>query len=457
MIPAVPQKLLLAGFGAANQAAARSLLARGHDLIVFDDRSDAGVPGEGAGRSADSAAATLGLELEASPDAARLDTLVRSVGAVVPTPGLPHDHPVLAAAAAHGVATMSEFDLAAAWDSRPVAAITGTSGKTTVTETAAAALTASGVAAAAAGNNELPLVSAIDRGDTEVFVVEASSFRLGHSRSFEPGTACWLNFGPDHLDVHGSLAAYEAAKASLWRRLPASGTAVANLDDPTVMSHLRADRASWTFSTGSAGAAWRLEDDMLTGPHGELVAVEELPRALPHDIANALAAAACAVAAGASIDGARRALRDCRPGAHRLQRIAVVGDVLYIDDSKATTPHATVAALRSFERVVLIAGGRNKGLDLSALRAAVATVRSVVTLGEAADELAAVFAGVRAVQEAPDMDSAVALAAAAAEPGDTVMLSPACASFDRYRGYAERGEDFSRAVAEHARSRISAA
>lgn len=436
----VPPSLLLAGFGAANQAVARALVERDHDLIVFDDHHDPAVV---------AAAATLGLELEIAPDPDRLDELVRSVGAVIPTPGLPEHHPVLAAATARGVPAASEFDLAGAWDSRPVAAVTGTSGKTTVTEMAVAALRSSGVAAVAAGNNDLPLVSAIERSDAEVFVVEASSFRLSHSRHFEADAACWLNFAPDHLDVHRDLASYEAAKARLWQWLPPGATAVANRRDPTVMSHLRDDRAAWTFSD-EGRADWYRDGNVLTGPDGPIVEVGELRRAMPHDIANALAAAATAAVVGATAEGTGDALRSCRPGDHRVQRIATIDGVAYFDDSKATTPHATVAALRSFEEAVLIAGGRNKGLDLQGLRDAIDRVSCVVAFGEAAGEVAEVFATERPVLMAGDMAEAVDLAAAAAEPGTAVLLSPACASFDRYSGYAARGEDFIRIVRDRA-------
>ena len=437
----VPPSLLLAGFGATNQAVARALMARDHDLTVFDDRHDPAVV---------TAAATLGVELETAPGPGRLDQLVRSAGAIIPTPGLPEHHPVLAAAAAHGVPTASELDLAGAWDSRPIAAVTGTSGKTTVTETVVAALRSSGVAAVAAGNNDLPLVSAIERGDVEVFVVEASSFRLSHSRSFEADAACWLNFAPDHLDVHRDLASYEAAKARLWQWLPPGATAVANRRDATVMSHLRDDRDAWTFSD-EGRADWCRDGNVLTGPDGPLVEVQELRRAMPHDIANALAAAATAAVVGATAGGIGDALRDFRPGAHRVQWVATIGGVTYFDDSKATTPHATVAALRSFEQAVLIAGGRNKGLDLQRLRDAIDRVSCVVALGEAAGEVADVFAADRPVLMAGDMAEAVDLAATAADPGTAVLLSPACASFDCYSGYAARGEDFIRVVRDRAR------
>ena len=436
----VPPSLLLAGFGEANRAVARALTARGHTVSAFDDSPDS---------AAAAAAETLGLNLETAPGARRLDELVRDADALIPTPGLPEHHQVLASARDRGVPTLSELDLAGAWDPRRIAAVTGTSGKTTVTDTVVAALRSSGLPAVAAGNNDLPLVTAIERTDVEVFVVEASSFRLAHSQRFAPDAACWLNFAPDHLDVHRDLASYEAAKARLWQGIPPGATAVANRRDRTVMSHLRDDRTAWTFAD-EGPADWCRDGDMLTGPDGPLVTVGELRRAMPHDIANALAAAATAAAAGATPEGLIEALRSYEPGAHRVQRLATINGVAYYDDSKATTPHATVAALRGFDTAVLIAGGRNKGLDLGKLLDAADHVSCVVVFGEASGEVAEVFAADRPVLTAGDMREAVDLAAAAAEPGTAVLLSPACASFDCYSGYAARGDDFARAVAEHA-------
>ena len=434
----VPASILLAGFGATNRAVARALVSRGHAVAAFDDGPDATATAE---------ADALGLELDIAPSNRRLDQLVRSADAMIPTPGLPEHHRALAAALARGVPTASEFDLARAWDSRPIAAVTGTSGKTTVTEMAVAALRFSGVPSVAAGNNDLPLVTAIERADVEVFVVEASSFRLAHSRCFEPQAACWLNFAPDHLDVHRDLASYEAAKARLWQCLPPGATAVANRLDPTVMAHLPDGRDTWTFAQ-EGSADWHRHTEVLTGPLGPVVGVRELRRTMPHDIANALAAAATSAAVGATVEGLGQALRSFEPGAHRVQMVASIGGVAYYDDSKATTPHATVAALRGFEAAVLIAGGRNKGLDLSKLLDAVDRVSCVVAFGEAAGEVAEVFAAERPVLVAGDMGEAVELAASAAAPGSAVLLSPACASFDRYSGYAARGEDFARLVRE---------
>ena len=436
----VPESLLLAGFGAANRAVAKALVARGHRVAAFDDR-----------RHDDAAAAArrLGVELEFAPTRPRLAELVRSADAVIPTPGLPESHDVLAAARSGGVPTAGEFDLAAAWDSRTIAAVTGTSGKTTTTEMVVAALGASGVAALAAGNNDTPLVTAIERSDVEVFVVEASSFRLAHSRCFAPQAACWLNFAPDHLDVHRSLESYEDAKSRIWRRLPEGATAVANRQDRTVMRHLRPDRAAWTFASRGP-ADWRLSDGVLVGPDGPVIGAAEMRRAMPHDVANALAAAATAAAVGATPEGIREALSEFEPGAHRLEWVGTIDGVDYYDDSKATTPHATVAALNSFESAVLIAGGQNKGLDLGELLDGADRVRAVVAIGEAADEVSEAFEGRRPVRKAADMREAVRVAASLAEPGTAVLLSPGCASFDAYRGYAERGDHFARTVARAA-------
>jgi UDP-N-acetylmuramoylalanine--D-glutamate ligase len=183
------------------------------------------------------------------------------------------------------------------------------------------------------------------------------------------------------------------------------------------------------------------------GPDGAVLArVDELPRSLPHDRANALAAAAAAVAAGAAADGCRRALGEFRGLPHRVELVGEAKGVRFYDDSKATTPGAVLAALDGFGSAVLIAGGRNKGLDLSVLRGAAGRLRGVVAIGEAAAEVVASFAGACPVVEATSMAEAVGLAAAMARPGDAVVLSPACASFDWYPSYGARGDDFARCV-----------
>jgi UDP-N-acetylmuramoylalanine--D-glutamate ligase len=283
-------------------------------------------------------------------------------------------------------------------------------------------------------------VAAITDDQIDVFVVEASSFRLGHTQEFVPAVATWLNFGPDHQDVHASVAAYEAAKARVWADLGPNEVAVANLDDPVVMRNVRTDVPTLTF--GLERGDYRVEGGWLTGPTGRLLAVGDLSRSLPHDLSNALAAAATTEQGGGDLDAMVEVLRTFSHLAHRVQPVAEIDGVAYVDDSKATTPHATMAAVAGFTSVVLIAGGRNKGLDLAVLAEAAPRLRAVVAIGDAADDVLHAFDGVVAAWAADSMAAAVRTAHRLAAPGDVVLLSPACASFDWYRSYAERGDDF---------------
>ena len=429
------------GLGVTGQAVLRSLRAHGEGAVAVDDH-----PTDGGRRLA----ASLEVELVEAPSPEDLAALVRRVDVVVPSPGVPDHHAVFAAAAAMGVPVRSEFDLAAAWDDRPVLAITGTNGKTTVTELTRAMLEASGRSAVAVGNTEVPLVAALDDPTTDVFVVEASSFRLLHSESFAPRVGTWLNVAPDHLDNHADLDSYIAAKARLWAHQSPADVAIGNADDAVVAAHLEGAAARHVTFGLDRRADHHLECDRLVLADGsELARTDELPRAFPHDIANALAAAATALHGGATASGARDALLAFRGLPHRVSLVGEAGGVQWYDDSKATAPHATRAALRAFPSVVLIAGGRNKGLDLHELADERDHVRAVVAIGEAGPEVAAAFDGVRPVRVASSMDDAVDEAAALAAPGDVVLLSPACASFDWYRSYAERGDDFARAVRAH--------
>jgi UDP-N-acetylmuramoylalanine--D-glutamate ligase len=436
---------LVLGLGVTGQAVLRALVAHGEEAVVVDDR-----PTDQGRALADQ----LGVRFVEAPDEAALRALVASVGSVVPSPGVPDHHPVFEAARAASVPVRSELDLATQWDDRPVVAITGTDGKTTVTELARAMFEAGGKHAVAVGNTEVPFVAAIDDPTIDVFVVEASSFRLAHSERFAPDVGTWLNLAPDHLDPdgvgsHATLEGYVAAKARIWKEQAPDQVAIGNADDPVVTAELaRAPARRITFGLG-AGADNHVDGDRLVLDSGdELARVDELHRAFPHDVANALAAAATVVHGGGSLTGAREGLLAFRGLPHRVSLVGEAGGVGWYDDSKATAPHASIAALRAFDSVVLIAGGRNKGLDLSELAAEAARIRAVVAIGEAAAEVVAAFDGVRPVQTAGSMAEAVAIAASLARPGDAVLLSPACASFDWYGSYAERGDDFTRAVDE---------
>jgi UDP-N-acetylmuramoylalanine--D-glutamate ligase len=425
---------LVLGLGAAGESAARALLARGWDVAIADD-----APNDGTRERA----ARLGLPLgEPTLD----------VDVVVPGPSVPITHPVVADALARGLHVWSEFELAAQWTETPMVAITGTDGKTTVTTLVEQMLTASGLRTVAAGNMDPPLVDVLDL-DLDVIVVEASSFRLEFTDSFRPDVGLWLNLAPDHLDVHPSMEHYANAKAKIWAHQRSGDLAVANAEDEAVMEYAR--RAPSRVETfGLTTGDWRVEGDELVMADGDvLVRRDELFRSLPHDCTNALAAAATALGAGATVDGTRAALRAFRGLPHRVSLVGDHGGVQYYDDSKATGPNAAMAAIRAFDSVVLIAGGRSKVDDLGALATDIDRIRAVVAIGEAAPLVERAFAGKRPVETATSMDDAVARATAVAEDGDVVLLSPGCASWDMYDGYAARGDDFARAVHELVGSR----
>jgi UDP-N-acetylmuramoylalanine--D-glutamate ligase len=430
-------RVLVYGLGVSGAAVARHLLAEGREVIVADDAS---------GERPRSVASELGVELVTAPDPDALGQLAAGVDEVVVSPGLPARHAVFALAA--DVILVGEVELAWRRARAPMVAVTGTNGKTTVTTLVTAMLEASGLRAVAAGNIGLPLVDAV-AGDADVVVAEVSSFQLALTHTFRPRVAAWINFSEDHLDWHGTLGAYRAAKARVWANSGPGDVAVANVEDPVVMaaSSVPAAHGATVVTFGLTGGDYRLVSGRLVGPEGlELATVGEIPRSRPHDLADGLCAAAAAIAAGAAAAGCRLALGAFRGLPHRVELVGEAGGVRFYDDSKATTPGAALAALDGFDSAVLIAGGRNKGLDLSVLRVAAPRLRGVVAVGEAATEVTAAFAGACAVVQAASMREAVGAAAGMARPGDAVVLSPACASFDWYSSYAARGEDFARCV-----------
>jgi UDP-N-acetylmuramoylalanine--D-glutamate ligase len=441
--------LLVVGFGVTGRALARAALAAGSTVVVADDRRT-----EGAG----GAAADLGVELVVAPDRARLEQMVRNADLVVPSPGVPVGHPVYELAARHGCELVSEIELAARVleqrvPPRPrLVAITGTNGKTTVTIQVRDALVESGLSALAAGNIGVPLIEAVSADSVpDVVVAEVSSFQLQYTSRFHPDVSGWLNLAADHLDWHPTHAHYRAAKARIWANQGPGDTAVVNADDAEVVAEaaVRPPGSRLVTFSSKGEADWTERAGELVGPDGRsLMPVDELARSLPHDRANALATAALATAAGATPDGIRTALQRALPGPHRVQLVGRVDGISWYDDSKATTPASVVAATAGFASVVLIAGGRNKGLDLGALAATVPPVHAVVAIGEAAVEVVDAFAGRVEVTEADSMADAVTAARRVARAGDAVVLSPGCASYDWYRSYGERGDHYTSLVRE---------
>lgn len=418
-------RVLVLGTGRTGAAATRSLRGEGAAVDVHVD-ADGRPPSPGA-----AAALVVGHDL------------------VVPSPGVPVHHPVIAAALAAGVPVRSEIDLAAERARVPYAAVTGTNGKTTVTTLIAAMLNAGGTATEAAGNIGTPFLDAVATG-AAAFAVEVSSFQLRFTTTrFRPRVAVWTNVAPDHLDWHGTFGAYTDAKAKIFEHQQRDDTFVYNADDPVVAKRAeRALAALVPFSLrADASGAWRPDGAHLVDPDGAPVVAEpSLGTRAPHEIANFLAAAAAARALGVPDDAIARAASATPRLPHRMAPVGKANGVEWVDDSKATNPHATVAAVRAFEHVVLIAGGRNKGLDLGSLGVVADRTRAVVAIGESAGEVETAFADAVPVARASSMREAVTAAAAWARPGDVVLLSPACASFDWYHDYAERGDDFAREV-----------
>lgn len=462
-------KFLLAGFGLSNQSVAKALLNLQADVCLFDDN---------ASEQNLKAAGNLGQEVFSGQD--RLSDLLDWCDYVVPTPGLPDSHKLYQLLESSGssaeVVLLSELDIFAAHNEKPYVAITGTNGKTTVSYLVESMLKQSGIAAAAVGNADpigVPVCDALEDSETEMFVVEASSFQLRHAKAFAPSVATWLNFAPDHLDIHASLAAYEASKAKIWQNLGTDATAVLNLDDPNVVKHLPADAESVAVSTaehsfeacftlsgrtspaGALLASESIADPKSAGAGAVLTAfgkpfleVSQMPRNQPHDIFNALAAAATATAAGASLEASAIVLQRFAGLPHRLDLIATHEGICWYDDSKSTTPHSVVSALQGIQSAVLIAGGRTKGLDLTPMALMAHKLRAVVALGEASTELQKVFADAVTVIPVDSMSSAVQKAHEVARHGDVVLLSPGCSSLDMYRSYKERGADFIEKVSD---------
>lgn len=445
--------VLVVGLAVTGRAVADAFIRRGIPVVAADDNPSP---------AALVAAADRGIALHVAPTEDELQALIEAVDIVVPSPGVPRHHAVYRISDELAVPIVSELDLAARWDDRPQIAITGTNGKTTVTTLVTSMLKRDGTPAVAAGNVDVPLVEAIDRSDeprAEWFVVEASSFRLERVTEFSPHVGAWLNLAPDHLDWHDDLDEYAAAKARIWLNHRHDDVKVVPFGDPTIGEFAsRAGGRTTTFGLDD-GDVFVADGQLVTrlaidaglvdapGPH-PIVRVSALPRRLPHDLLNACAAAACALSVGVSVDAVRAELIAFEGLAHRMARIGEIAGVPYFNDSKATTPEATVAAVQGFERAVLIAGGRNKGLDLSSLASVSDRLSGVVAIGEAADDIERAFSGSVQVRRAGSMQEAVAVATelAAHTDADAVVLSPACASYDWYLNYAERGDDFARIV-----------
>jgi UDP-N-acetylmuramoylalanine--D-glutamate ligase len=440
----LPRRALVIGFQRTGQALARTLVARGTAVRVVDVRD----------------AAALGVEperwrgVEFRLGDAGAPPLLDGVELVVPSPGVPRAHPLLSAARERGIPIASEIELAARLGRARLVAITGTNGKSTTTSVVGRALELAGVRTFTGGNLGRPLIEALDT-DAEVWVAEVSSFQLEWVEQFRPGIGCLLNLTPDHLDRHVDFAEYRAAKARLFAAQRPADVAVVNRDDPETAA-IGARLMARCLSFGDAPVpegAFATAEGIVVRLDGveERVRLDRTRLAGRHNVENVMAAALVARLAGAPLAAVQEAVDTLAPLPHRLAFVAERAGVRWYDDSKATNVGAAVKSLVSFPGpVVLLAGGVDKGGDYAPLAAAARDkARLVLVFGQARERIAAALAplGV-AVRRVDDLKAAVETAAAVAHPGDTVLLAPACSSFDMFTDYAARGRAFARAVEE---------
>ena len=439
-------RVLVIGLGATGDAAVAWARAADHEVVVIEDRPDGAAYRERARR-----ALAGGADVLEAPDSGTVVARAAEADLVIPSPGVRPDHPAIVAAVAQGVAVRSEVDVAVealrARRSPPcLVAVTGTNGKTTVTTMIAAMCAAAGLRSVAVGNIGRPIIDAIG-DEVDVVVAEVSTFQLEFTtESFVPHVAVLLNVAQDHVDWHGNADAYAAAKARVFAYQGPGDVLVVNADDSVAWGLARSARAHVVpYKRGEPlPGGYGVRDDMLVGPSGVLA---PCPVSLAaHDVDNALAAGAASLHAGANVAAVARALATWVGLPHRVQLVADVGGVEFVDDSKATNGHAAASALAGFDHVVLIAGGRDRSRDLDLLRQFAPKLRAVVAIGEATETVESVFRGVVPVDRASTMHAAVRTAASRARTGDTVLLSPGCASLDWYEDYAARGDDFAREV-----------
>ena len=431
-------RALVLGLGRTGLSAARYLHRKGLRLRVADTRAEP--PGiEALRRELD------GTEVHTGPFD---DALLDGVSQVVISPGLSLREPIAVEAARRGLPVVGDIELFARETGAPIAAITGTNGKSTVTALLAELATAGGQAAVAGGNLGEPALDLLERATPALYVLELSSFQLETTHSLRTVTAAVLNVTSDHMDRYDSLAGYAAAKAHIF---DGCETAVINADDPLVRDMPRPGQRVLSFSLEDAGADYSLDggaQPWLACRGEPLLPVSAMRLTGRHNVANALAALAMSEALGLPRAPVLDALAAFGGLAHRAQWVADVAGVHFVNDSKGTNVGATVAAVSGTAGpIVLIAGGDGKGQDFSALHAAFrGKVRHAVLIGRDAPRIAAALEGACSTEIAADMASAVRAARAAAQPGDTVLLSPACASLDMFRDFAHRGDEFAASV-----------
>jgi UDP-N-acetylmuramoylalanine--D-glutamate ligase len=439
------KRVLVIGLARTGIATALFCLAHGARVTATDTRSaeDFGDSLEGLRRA--------GILLELGGHSEKILT---GQDLLIPSPGVPADAPILQAARARGIRIWSEIELAYRFLDGQIIGITGSNGKTTTTSLVGHILKNAGFSTIVAGNIGTPLIGCVNQTrDDTVTVVELSSFQLELINAFRPNIGVFLNLTPDHLDRHHTMESYGAAKARLFENQTEQDAAILNADDPATTPYAPARPQVFWFSRKQrvAQGAFVRENEIVIRRNGEeetILRIEDIPLAGTHNLENVLAAVTAARLAGATPVAIAKGVRSFVAVEHRLEFVSEINGVRYYNDSKATNVDATLKALEAFPgRILVILGGKDKGSDYTLLQQALRE-RAILALliGAAADKIEKQIAGSVAIERAGTLERAVEIAGHAAQPGDIVILAPACASFDQFQNYEHRGRVFKELV-----------
>jgi UDP-N-acetylmuramoylalanine--D-glutamate ligase len=437
------RRVIVAGAARSGLAAAELLAGRGARVTLSDSR--ASLPEAEHLRA-------LGVTLELGGHTRETFT---AADLIVLSPGVPPDQPVIQAARDRGIPVIAEIELASRWLQGRVIAITGTKGKSTTTALTGRMLEAAGFKVTVGGNIGAPLSAQVSDSTPDTFhVVETSSFQLEQIDTFHPWIAVMLNVSPDHLDRHPSVEAYGAAKGRIFENQDSNDWAVINADDPAVLELARRGRARRRLFARSGAVAdgtvvadgWIV--DRRGGASERLVSLDAIHLLGPHLINDVMAAATVGAIAGAAPAAMTAAVDAFHGLEHAMELVADIGGVRFVNDSKATNVESALRSIESFDHdLVPIIGGKFKGGDLRELREPLrARAKAVVAIGESRPLVREALAGAVDVYEADTLGDAIARAYALAKPSGVVLLAPACASFDMFRDYADRGRQFKEAV-----------
>ena len=440
------KRVLVVGLGKSGVASALFLKDRGARVTVSDTKSPDQL------RDAIPILLDHGITVETGGHGERT---FRGQDLIVVSPGVPVDAPPLVQARASGEPVIGEIELASQHLPGPIVAITGSNGKTTTTTLAGEILAAGGLPVAVGGNIGTPAISLVEGASREtVIVLEVSSFQLETIQTFRPKVAVILNITPDHLDRHRTFQTYVDAKARIFENQQPGDFAVLNEDDPTcrtLRDRTRAEVFWFSRKQEVQNGAWVRDGRILfrdSNGQREIMLVSEIPLKGLHNVENVLAGVCAGALMGCEPAKIRKAIQEFKAVEHRLEYVATIKGVEYFNDSKATNVDATIKALESFPKNIhLILGGKDKGSDYTVLNDLLRErVKRVYTIGAAAEKIESQIKGAAETVHAETLDNAIRRAAAVAQPGDIVLLAPACASFDQFQSYNHRGRVFKEVV-----------